>query len=107
MQSCLVESPLSNWIIFLLLGRVLIYLWQQFPLPEINRTIDKLHNCDLCSGVWIYGVLSFCMQLSLLEVLGFQYVPVVSEIVTGGMTSFVVWIFVAGWKEKFSDTLVI
>lgn len=46
------------------------------------------------------------MGLSLLTVLGFQYVPILSELVTGGVVSFMMHIFVIGWKEKF-DRLVI
>lgn len=102
--------PLSSWIIFLLIGRILIYLWFQFPLSESiekHESIAKLHHCDLCAGVWIYGILSFAMGLSLLAVLGFRYVPVLSELVTGGVVSFLVHIFTIGWKEKFYNTLVI
>lgn len=101
---------LNNWIIFLLVGRVLIYLWFQFPLPrpiEKFKSIAKLHTCDLCAGVWIYGILSFFMGLSLLQVLGFEYVPVLNEVVTGGVVSFLVHIFTIGWKEKFHDILVV
>jgi hypothetical protein len=104
------RQVLSSWIIFILAGRILIYLWQQFPLPaklERYKAIEKLHSCDLCSGTWIYGILSACTQLSLLKIFGFSYVPVVSEILTGGVISFLVWIFVAGWKEKFQNILVI
>ena len=97
---------LSSWIIFLLLGRVIIYAWQQFPLPTTHRTLEKLHQCDFCGGVWIYSILAFCAGLSLLEVLGFKYVPVVSEIATGIATSFVMSVFVAGWKEKFNILVI-
>ena len=103
-------SPLSSWIIFLIVGRILIYLWQNFPLPtklEDNRVIHKLHICDLCAGVWIYALLSFVMRLFLLDVLGFTYFPVVSEFVTGGVVSFIVHVFVIGWKEKFNSMWVV
>lgn len=101
---------LSNWIILLATGRLFIYLWQQIPLPvklEQYRAIEKFHQCDLCSGVWIYSVLSLCTELSLWTVFGFRYIPIVSEGLTGGILSFIMWIFVAGWKEKFSNILVI
>ena len=101
---------LSNWIIFLLVGRIIIYLWQSFPLPaalEKFRVIEKLHNCDLCAGVWIYGILSLFLGMDLLQVLGFSYVPLVSEFVTGGVVSFVVHIFSIGWHEKFNNILVV
>lgn len=100
---------LSEWIAFILLGRVAIYLWMQFPLPEVlnsKRTIHYLHNCDLCSGVWIYSILAGFMQMDLLEPLNFWYVPVVSEVLVGMVISFLVHIFVIGWKAKF-DTVVL
>lgn len=101
---------LSSWILFLLVGRILIYLWQNFPLPtklENNDVLHKLHVCDLCAGVWIYGILSYFLGLSLLEVFGFSYVPLVSEVVTGGVISFLVHVFVIGWKEKFNSVWVV
>jgi hypothetical protein len=47
------------------------------------------------------------MSLSLLEAFGFKYVPVLSELVTGGVVSFVVHIFLIGWKEKFNNIVVV
>ncbi len=101
---------LSNWIVFLLAGKVIIYLWQNFPLPaalEKFRTIEKLHNCDLCAGVWIYGSLSFFLGMDILQILSFSYIPIVSEVVTGCLVSFVVHIFSIGWHEKFNNILVV
>lgn len=101
---------LSNWIVYLIAGKVIIYLWQQFPLPaflEKYKTIEKLHICDLCFGVWVFGILSYFLGLSLLAVFNFEYVPVVSEIITGATISFIVHIFSIGWKEKFSSIVVV
>ena len=98
-----------DWLVFILLGRVIIYLWQNFPLPQFLRnikTIEYLHNCDLCSGVWAYSILAGLMQMDLLEPLGFWYVPLVSEILVGMVTSFIVHIFVIGWKAKFDVVVV-
>lgn len=100
---------LSNWLVYILLGRLLIWAWQQFPLPkslEENRWARKLHDCDFCSGTWIFTFLSFVMQLDLLAPLGFYYVPALSEGITGIITSFMTHIFVIGWKARF-DVVVI
>ena len=97
---------LDKWIIYMLIGKVILFLWQQFPLPsplEKYKTIKKLHECDLCAGVWIFGILSYFLGLSLLEV----YTPVVSEVITGSMISFIVHIFSIGWKEKFNNVVVV
>ena len=100
-------SNLSSWIIFLSVGRLFIYLLQQIPIHPQNEFLEKLHNCDLCAGVWIYSALSVFTGLSIWTVLGFPYVPIVSEGITGGVVSFLMWIFVAGWKEKFNSFLVV
>ena len=100
----------SHWIIYLLIGKVVLFLWQEFPLPqpiEKFRTLKKLHECDLCAGFWVYGILAFFMGMSLLEVFDFKYILVVSEVITGGVISFIVHIFSIGWKEKFNNVVVI
>ena len=104
------QSSPSDWLVFLVVGRILVYLFQQFPLPKfIDKfaLIRKLHECDLCAGVWVFGILSFFMALSLLEVFGFAYIPIISELITGGVTSFVVHIFLIGFREKFNDVVVV
>lgn len=101
---------LSDWFIYLVIGRLLIYLWQQFPLPgflENIKTIDYLHHCDLCSGVWVYGVLSFVMAVDVLQALGFWYVPFISELVTGAVTSFVMHLLRLGWNARFQRIEVV
>lgn len=100
---------LSSWIVYILLGRMIIWSFQQFPLPKFldeNRIVRKLHECDFCSGVWGYGIFSYLMQLELLGPLGFQYVPVFSELVTGVTISFMVHIFVLGWKTRFEVVVI-
>jgi hypothetical protein len=103
------QNP-SDWLVAVLLGRLLIYLWQQFPLPtllENYKTIRKLHDCDLCAGVWVYGVVAWVMGTSLLEVMGIRYVPILSELFTGAALSFLVHVFVIGWNEKFNNIVVV
>lgn len=104
------QSP-SNWIILILVGKIILYLIQQFPLPEPltkYKTIVKLHECDLCGGVHVYALMSFVMSLYLLTAVGIDlYIPVVSEYITGGIISFLVHIFSLGWKEKFSNIVVV
>ena len=97
------------WLLYLVVGKVMIYLWQLFPLPtklENNQIIHKLHLCDLCSGTWVYGLLGYFMGVSLLTLFGLSYIPVVSEVITGGVVSFIVHVFSIGWKDKFSSELV-
>jgi hypothetical protein len=97
------------WFLLAFVGRLLIYTWMQFPLPQVleKRTFfKKLHECDFCAGVWSYSILSYVMQLSLLEDFGFSYFPFVSELVTGVFVSFLVHLLVLGWKTKFEVIVV-
>ena len=104
---------LAEWLLFAATGRVLIYVWFQFPLPpswerEINQRkyyvkfFTKLHSCDLCAGVWIYSLLAFVIGADLSGI-----GSLVTMFATGVITSFVVHVFVIGWKEKFAPPTII
>lgn len=93
------------WLVFAATGRVLVYLWMIFPEPPYMKLpwyIEKLHRCDLCSGVWIYAILAIALQIDF-----FGMNNIVTQATTGAITSFLVHIFVIGWKEKFSPPVVI
>lgn len=99
-----------NWLVLIVLGKLGIFLGQKFPLPDFlerNKKIKEWHECSLCFGVWVYAGLSWVLGVDLLQTLGFTYTPVVSEFVTGGTISFLVFIFSIGWKDYFSPDLVI
>lgn len=100
--------PLVSWILFIVLGRIVTHLWMSFHLPKWmkNDWVEKLHSCDLCSGVWVYTILSFFMEVDLLEVVGFGYIPVIGAIITGCVISWLVHIFVLGWKAKYEIVVV-
>jgi hypothetical protein len=104
---------LAEWLLFAITGRVLVYVWFQFPLPpswewEANqrkyfvRFFTKLHQCDLCAGVWIY---SFLAVVTGIDMSGIG--SIVTMIATGILTSCAVHVFVLGWKEKFYPPQII
>ena len=99
-----------DWLTFVVIGKLLIFLGQRFPLPDFlgrNKKIKEWHECPLCFGVWIYGFLAFFLKMDLLTVAGFWYVPFVSEVITGGAISFIVYIFSIGWKDVFAPEIVV
>jgi hypothetical protein len=99
-----------SWLVFIIIGKLSVFLGQKFPLPnflERNKKIKEWHECSLCFGVWIYALLALFLHMDILSVLGFSYVPVVSELLTGGVISFLVFIFSVGWKDYFSPDIVI
>ena len=46
------------------------------------------------------------MQLSLLEAVGLPYVVVLSELITGAVISYLVHIFIIGWRAKHEVIVV-
>lgn len=66
----------------------------------------KLHGCDFCSGVYAFTILSFFLNVDLLEVTGFGKIPLVGVIVTGIIVSWAVHIFSLGWKAKYEIVVV-
>lgn len=99
-----------DWLIYLVMGKLMIYLGMKFPLPDFlerNKKINDWHSCPLCFGVWVYGFLAYILHMDLLTVLGFWYVPFVSELITGGAISFIVFIFSIGWKDVFAPDIVV
>lgn len=97
------------WVFYLVVGRIIIHIWMQFHLPkfaEKSEWMRQLHGCDLCSGVWIYSILSFFMGVDLLQVTGFGYIPVVGSVITGIVVSWLVHVFILGWKAKYEVTVI-
>lgn len=100
---------LLSWLFYLIVGRIIVEVWMKFQLPKFLKKSDwfvKLHDCPLCSGVWIYSVMSFFMGVDLLVVTGFGYIPLVGAIITGVVVSWVVHLFSLGWKEMYGVVVV-
>jgi len=100
---------LASWVLFLVIGKIVIHIWMQFHLPKFlskSEWFKQLHECDLCSGVYVYSILSFFMGVDLLEVAGFGKIPLVSAIITGIVVSWVVHIFYLGWKSKYEIVVI-
>lgn len=99
---------IEQYFIYCLIGKLLIYLVQKSPYAKfigdiigresVRRFLLELLECDLCLGVWIFSLLAWIMKINMYSF----YVPIVSEIIVGSSTSFVVHLVSIGWKEKFS-----
>ena len=99
-----------NWILFAVIGKILIYFWMKFPLPQFLNTkfIAGLHECGLCSGFWFFATLSALLRIDLLSSwFEMFYVPGLSEIVTGAITSYVVHLLSIGFSEQHLNVTVI
>ena|SRR5574343_169561 len=96
-------------IIYAGLGKLIIYLAQNFPFQKISvigkfwnddTFLGKLFACDLCLGVWIYFFIALLLKINLFEEFG--YMPIVFEFFTGATMSFIVHLLTIGWRDKFS-----
>lgn len=93
---------MSGWyILFLLAGRLLIYLANKFVVGnEIkNKFIVKLTSCVLCSGFWTYTILSLLTGYVILS--DWTQVFVLSNIITGAVSAYLVYIFESGYKSLY------
>ena len=100
-----------EWFTYAVLGKLLIYLWQLFPIPEpkktyISQVIYKLHQCDLCSGFWIFGGLALIFGIDIIQDTFGYTVQFAGELITGAITSYVVHIFSIGWKTKYEVIVI-
>jgi len=96
-------------VIYAGLGKLLIYLAQNFPFQKIsvigklwkpNKFLGELFACDLCLGVWIYFLSALLLKVNLFEELG--NMPIVFEFFTGATMSFIMHLLTIGWRDKFS-----
>lgn len=98
---------IETLVIYLAVGKVAIYLIQKFPLTQKLsdkwELLDKLFNCDLCLGTWVYAFLAWMFSLHLQS---FIYIPILSEFLFGGCASFIMHLISLGWNSKF-QTIVI
>lgn len=90
-----------EFILLLLIGRLFIMLGMIFPPFSESRFsfVRQVWKCDLCAGVYVFTFLSFVMKETILET--YFYFPLIAELVTGCVASFLVHVFVIGWKSKF------
>lgn len=89
-------------LIFIIIGKVSIYIVQKFPLVRDakNKFLRELFDCSLCLGVWVYFIYALLFRVALFK--SVFYFPVVSELATGAIISFIVYVFSVGWTELFS-----
>ena len=101
-------------VAFALVGKLIIFLFQKFftpHLPLIGRLFEeerfwgRLVSCDLCLGFWVFSGLSFITNVNVTGEL-FIYVPILSEVVTGAIVSFIMHLISAGWNAQYQNIIV-
>ncbi len=101
-------------VAFALIGKLIIFLLQKFPtshLPLIGRLFEEekflgnLFSCDLCLGFWVFSGLSFITNVNVTGEL-FVYIPILSEIITGAIVSFIMHLISAGWEARYKNIVI-
>lgn len=101
------------YIFYAGLGKLFIFLIQKSPYMKFiigffkgrsRSFLEELFGCDLCLGFWVYLTLALLFQYANVNVniLDIPYAPIISAIITGAITSFVVHLISIGWRDKFS-----
>lgn len=94
------------FVVYVAVGKLLIYIGQKFLADNFrNKFLHKLFECDLCLGVWVYVILALCFKMMILQDI-LPYVPFVTEVITGIVTSFLMHLLSIGYREKFSVIIV-
>ena len=93
-------------VIFLGVGKLIIYILQKFLSDNIdNKFVNNLVSCDLCLGVWMYTFLATIWGIRILsDVL--PYTPILSQVITGCVSSFLTHLLSIGWKAKFEVVVI-
>lgn len=92
-----------KYLAFALVGRLTVWLWQKTPfsdwLSRKSEFLSRLFECDLCFGFWVYTVLSIPFMINIFD--GWFYMKIISEILTGMVTTFLVYLVKIGWDTTF------
>lgn len=95
-------TPVLYWLIYCGVGKLLMYTLRKFPpaikIAERYEFARQLLDCYFCLGVWFYTFLAFVFGINLVH---YEYIPFISELTTGCVTSFVVYVFCIGWESSF------
>jgi len=96
----------ANYLLFLAIGRLLIFLGAKFI--ENNKIkmdfLNRLASCVLCSGVWVYTLLSFVSGYIVLD--DWTNIFILSQVVTGCFSAYLMYLLENGWKSTHEVIIV-
>jgi hypothetical protein len=97
---------MSKLFFYIAIGKLSIYFIQIFPatsllfkIPRIGKYLEKGINCSLCLGTWVFAFFAYFFEINVTQ--EWFYVPILCEIITGAVISFIVWLASTGWKDEF------
>lgn len=94
----------SEFLLIVVLGRILLYAIQNVAgNVKLPKFFEKLVRCDFCLGCWLYFALMWAFHQ---RITGIPHIPILSHFLLGILVSFVVHVFVLGWKTKFEKIVI-
>jgi hypothetical protein len=102
-----------DWVIFATLGRLLLFVFMKSPycrwIMQRGKFWEELFSCTLCSGFWAYWGLGIVYQFytfSAENVIKFIQIVLLEPFVLAVVTSYIVWLFETGFRERFTNIIV-
>ena len=98
--------PLKDFALFLLVGRLLIWLTQTNgllePVWKRHEKLQELRECDLCLGFWVYLVLAVFNWERPFK----QTSRPVEWGILAAVASFTMHLIRLGWGQKFNGVII-
>ena len=93
---------MRDYIIYLGIGKLFVYLLQKSPIPRLlpEGLLRELVECDLCLGFWVYLFLGVMLDQDIDEEIKNR---IVSKLATAGASTFIMHLLSVGWQEKFQN----
>lgn len=90
----------ASYLLFLVVGRVLIFIGTKFvEQNEVKiKFLNRLLSCPLCLGVWVYTIMSALLHYYVFTDF-VHYIPVFSELAAGCFSSLLVHYVVTGYRS--------
>jgi hypothetical protein len=97
----------AGYLLFLVIGRVFIFIGNKFVQQnEVKiKFLNRLLSCSLCTGVWVYTIMSWLLGYYVFEDWS-PYVPFVSELAAGCFSSLLVYYVEHGWRSLYEVIVV-
>jgi len=91
-----------NFVLYLIIGKLFIYAIPKTPpakwLESKHKYLQELIECGFCLGFWVYLALAFVFTP---QVEGIPQIIIIKELIIAILSSFLVYVFSAGWNSLF------
>jgi len=95
-----------DFLLYLGSGKLLLFLLKKFPPFQVfmskKESLQRLYNCDLCSGFWVYLFLSFFIYIKVDQVKN----PLVRRLLVAAISTLLAQCSSVGYSELFTTIRV-